>query len=100
MEFQYLLGLSLVTLSWLSGFLPCMEDKDLKSTACSIFVPQMLESINYDRAPEERVLASLSLLNLAKSSGTAGPTLADELYVRYDPFMENEANLLGTSCFV
>ncbi|XP_031404070.1 putative E3 ubiquitin-protein ligase LIN [Punica granatum] len=60
---------SLVTLSWLSVYLPCMEDKDLKSTACSIFVPQMLESINYDRALEERVLASLSLLNLAKSSG-------------------------------
>ncbi|KAK4751200.1 hypothetical protein SAY87_004682 [Trapa incisa] len=60
---------SLVTFSWLSRHLNSMGDKDLKSTACSLFIPQMIQSINYDRALEERVLASLSLLNLVKGSG-------------------------------
>lgn len=61
---------SLVTLSWLSCYLNSMEDKGLKSTACSIFVPQMVRSTSYNRALEERVLASFSLLNLVKGPGT------------------------------
>ncbi|KAF8412731.1 hypothetical protein HHK36_000700 [Tetracentron sinense] len=59
---------SLVTVAWMSNSLPSIEDSNLRSMACSILVPQLLETLNYDRALEERVLASLALLNLVKSS--------------------------------
>lgn len=61
---------SLVTVSWMSSFLNTVGDDNLRSMACSILVPQLLESLNYDKDVEERVLASYSLLCLAKSSGT------------------------------
>lgn len=41
----------------------------MKSMACSILVPQLLKSLNFDKDVEERVLASYSLVNLVKSSG-------------------------------
>ncbi|XP_059658092.1 putative E3 ubiquitin-protein ligase LIN-1 [Cornus florida] len=59
---------SLVTVSWISSFLHSVGDENLQSMACSIFVPQLIESLNYDKALEERVLASFSLLSLIKSS--------------------------------
>lgn len=71
---------SLITLSWLSRYIDSIEDKDLRSTACSTFIPQMIKSMKYDRALEERVLASFSLLNLVKGSGTVGLTQADDLF--------------------
>lgn len=61
---------SLVTVSWMSSFLSTVGDENLRNMACSILVPQLLESLNYDKDVEERVLASYSLLSLAKSSGT------------------------------
>ncbi|KAA8537128.1 hypothetical protein F0562_029646 [Nyssa sinensis] len=60
---------SLVTISWITSFLHSIGDHNLQSAACSILVPQLIESLNYDKALEERVLASFSLLNLLKSSG-------------------------------
>ncbi|KAM1107773.1 hypothetical protein EV1_004460 [Malus domestica] len=59
---------SLVTVSWMSRFVDAVGDEDLGSMACSVLVPQLLESLNYDRDVEERVLTSYTLLNLAKSS--------------------------------
>ncbi|CAL9016183.1 unnamed protein product [Prunus brigantina] len=59
---------SLVTVSWMSSFLNTVGDDNLRSMACSILVPHLLESLNYDKDVEERVLASYSLLCLAKSS--------------------------------
>lgn len=60
---------SLVTLSWMCSFLSTVGDEHVKSMACSILVPQLLKSLNFDKDVEERVLASYSLLNLVKSSG-------------------------------
>ncbi|XP_021295050.1 putative E3 ubiquitin-protein ligase LIN-1 isoform X2 [Herrania umbratica] len=60
---------SLLTVSWMSSFLHSVGDKDFQSMACSILVPQLLESSNYNQALEERVLASFSLQRLIKSSG-------------------------------
>ncbi|XWS19934.1 hypothetical protein CRYUN_Cryun31cG0058700 [Craigia yunnanensis] len=60
---------SLLTVAWMSSFLHSVRDKDFQSMACSILVPQLLESSNYNRALEERVLASFSLQRLIKSSG-------------------------------
>lgn len=60
---------SLVTLSWMSSYLSTVGDEHLKSMACSILVPQLLESLKFHKDVEERVLASYSLLNLVKSSG-------------------------------
>lgn len=71
----------IVTVSWLSGFLHLVEDGDLRSEACSILMPQMLKSLNFDRALEERVLASSSLLNLIKSSGICPVQTVTEPYL-------------------
>ncbi|XP_004295479.1 PREDICTED: putative E3 ubiquitin-protein ligase LIN-2 [Fragaria vesca subsp. vesca] len=60
---------SLVTLSWMSSYLSTVGNEHLKSMACSILVPQLLESLKFHKDVEERVLASYSLLNLVKSSG-------------------------------
>ncbi|XWS18717.1 hypothetical protein CRYUN_Cryun32bG0068800 [Craigia yunnanensis] len=59
---------SLLTVAWMSSFLHSVRDKDFQSMACSILVPQLLESSNYNRALEERVLASFSLQRLITSS--------------------------------
>ncbi|XVE51697.1 hypothetical protein DITRI_Ditri02bG0062300 [Diplodiscus trichospermus] len=59
---------SLLTVAWISSFLHSVRDKDFQSMACSILVPQLLESSNYNQAIEERVLASFSLQQLIKSS--------------------------------
>ncbi|KAK9267132.1 hypothetical protein L1049_009551 [Liquidambar formosana] len=59
---------SLITVSWMSSFLPSIPDENFRSLACSILVPQLLQSLKYDRDLEERVLASYSLLSLIKSS--------------------------------
>lgn len=60
---------SLVTVSWMSTYLHLLQDTMLPSLAFSILMPQLLESLNYDRDHEERVLASYSLLCLLQSSG-------------------------------
>lgn len=60
---------SLVMVSWMSTFLHLVGDENVHSVAASILVPQLVECLSYDRAVEERVLASFSLLNLAKTSG-------------------------------
>lgn len=60
---------SLVTVSWMSNFLCSMEDESFRWMACSILVPQLIELLSYNRDVEERVIASYSLLNLAKNSG-------------------------------
>ncbi|XP_022715436.1 putative E3 ubiquitin-protein ligase LIN-1 isoform X2 [Durio zibethinus] len=59
---------SLLTVAWTSSFLHSVTDQNFQSMACSILVPQLLESSNYNRALEERVLASFSLQRLIKSS--------------------------------
>lgn len=59
---------SLVTVSWMSRFLDAVGGEDLRSMTWSLLVPQLLEYLNYDRDVEERVLASYTLLKLAKSS--------------------------------
>lgn len=57
----------LVTVAWMSNSLSSLRNAiTLSSLACSIFAPRLLVSLNYDRALEERVLASLSLLNFAR----------------------------------
>ncbi|KAE9461479.1 hypothetical protein C3L33_06592, partial [Rhododendron williamsianum] len=60
---------SLVTLSWICSNLHSVSDENLQLEACSTIVPCLIESLNHDRAPEERVLASFTLLALIKSSG-------------------------------
>ncbi|KAK8551370.1 hypothetical protein V6N13_119840 [Hibiscus sabdariffa] len=59
---------SLLTVAWMSTFLHSVRDKEFQSMACSILVPQLLESSNYNRTVEEMVLASISLQKLIKSS--------------------------------
>eukprot|EP00268_Persea_americana_P058833 TRINITY_DN715_c0_g1_i4.p1 TRINITY_DN715_c0_g1~~TRINITY_DN715_c0_g1_i4.p1 ORF type:complete len:1013 (+),score=135.46 TRINITY_DN715_c0_g1_i4:149-3187(+) len=59
----------LVTVAWMSSSLISMENADLQSLASSTLVPRLLQSLNYDRALEERVLATLSLLNFVRNSG-------------------------------
>ncbi|XP_039070169.1 putative E3 ubiquitin-protein ligase LIN-2 [Hibiscus syriacus] len=59
---------SLLTVAWMSNFLHLVPDKDFHSMACSILVPQLLESSNYNRAVEETVLVSITLQKLIKSS--------------------------------
>ncbi|KAL5577667.1 hypothetical protein UlMin_019366 [Ulmus minor] len=59
---------SLITVSWMCVFLRSAGDENSQALACSILVPQLLESLNYDKDVETRVLASLSLLNLTNCS--------------------------------
>lgn len=58
----------LITIAWLSWSLSSLYDANniLQSLVCSILAPRLLESLSYDKALEERVLASLSLLNFAQ----------------------------------
>ncbi|XP_061366926.1 putative E3 ubiquitin-protein ligase LIN-1 isoform X2 [Gastrolobium bilobum] len=60
---------SLITISWMSSYLNFIEDKKLSPMALSILMPQLLQSLNYDKDVEERVLASYSLICLIKNSG-------------------------------
>ncbi|KAK6917052.1 hypothetical protein RJ641_017803 [Dillenia turbinata] len=57
---------SLVTVSWMTTFLQSIVDENLHLIASSTLSPMLLESLKYDRALEERILASFSLLNLTK----------------------------------
>ena len=60
---------SIITVTWMTSLLHSVGDENLRSMACSILTPQLLESLNYEKDLEERVLASYSLLSLMKSSG-------------------------------
>ncbi|KAL2603602.1 hypothetical protein AAZX31_09G020400 [Glycine max] len=60
---------SLITISWMSSYLNMVEDRKLPPMVFSILRPQLLQSLNYDKDVEERVLASYSLLYLVKYSG-------------------------------
>lgn len=60
---------SLITISWMSSYLNLIEDTMLPPMAFSILRQQLLQSLNYDKDVEERVLASYSLLYLVKYSG-------------------------------
>ena len=60
---------SMITVTWMTSLLHSVGDENLRSMACSILTPQLLESLNYEKDLEERVLASYSLLSLMKSSG-------------------------------
>lgn len=61
---------SLVTVSWISTHLQSLGDQSLQSAAFSILCPLLIQSLNHDKALEERVLASFTLLTLLKASGT------------------------------
>ncbi|XAR56148.1 hypothetical protein NMG60_11036505 [Bertholletia excelsa] len=76
--FPCLAQASLVTVSWMSIYLHSLGDENLQSTACSIFIPHLAESLNYDKALEERVLASFTLLTLTKSSDRLSKTLTED----------------------
>lgn len=57
----------LVTITWMSSSLsPLHGCNTFQPLACSILAPKLLDSLSYDRVLEERVLASLSLLNLVR----------------------------------
>ncbi|XP_027930903.1 putative E3 ubiquitin-protein ligase LIN isoform X2 [Vigna unguiculata] len=60
---------SLITISWMSSYLNLIEDTMLPPMVFSILRPQLLQSLDYDKDVEERVLASYSLLYLVKYSG-------------------------------
>lgn len=59
----------LITVAWMSSSLISIENADLQSLASSTLMARLLESLSYDRALEERVLATLSLLNFVRNSG-------------------------------
>ncbi|XP_014519004.1 putative E3 ubiquitin-protein ligase LIN isoform X1 [Vigna radiata var. radiata] len=59
----------LITISWMSSFLNLIDDRMLPPMVFSILRPQLLQSLDYDKDVEERVLASYSLLYLVKYSG-------------------------------
>ncbi|KAJ1278049.1 hypothetical protein BS78_04G050300 [Paspalum vaginatum] len=57
----------LITVTWMSSSLsPLRGCNDFQPLACSVLAPNLLDSLSYDRVLEERVLASLSLLNLVR----------------------------------
>lgn len=59
---------SLVTVCWMSIGLHSLGDTHLKFKACAVLMTQLVESLNYDRPLEERILASFSLLSLIKGT--------------------------------
>ncbi|XP_059439676.1 putative E3 ubiquitin-protein ligase LIN isoform X2 [Corylus avellana] len=59
---------SMLTVTWMASFLHVVGDENLHFMACSILMPRLLESLDYNKDVEERVLASYSLLCLFKSS--------------------------------
>ncbi|KAL5207062.1 hypothetical protein ABZP36_031497 [Zizania latifolia] len=57
----------LITVTWMSSSLsPLHGCNTFQPLACSVLAPRLLDSLSYDRVLEERVLASLSLLNLVR----------------------------------
>ncbi|RLN08663.1 hypothetical protein C2845_PM11G15430 [Panicum miliaceum] len=57
----------LITITWMSSSLsPLCGCNNFQPLACSILAPKLLDSLSYDRVLEERVLASLSLLNVVR----------------------------------
>lgn len=60
---------SIITVTWMARILPSVGDENLQSMACSILMPRLLESLDYDKDVEERVLASYSLMSLLKTTG-------------------------------
>ncbi|TYK29359.1 putative E3 ubiquitin-protein ligase LIN-2 [Cucumis melo var. makuwa] len=56
----------LITLSWMSRYLFVIRDEKLCLMAPSILVPALIKYLNHDKAVEDQVLASYSLLNLGK----------------------------------
>ncbi|XP_058072004.1 putative E3 ubiquitin-protein ligase LIN [Magnolia sinica] len=58
----------LVIAAWMSGSISSIQNANIRSMTAAILVPRLMESLNYDRALEERVLASLSLLNFVRNS--------------------------------
>ncbi|KAH7654478.1 Armadillo-like helical-containing protein [Dioscorea alata] len=76
----------LVTIAWISCSISSSKGAHrLMSFACSILAPRLLESLNYDRALEERVLASLSLLHFAKQT---------DCLLKFTPFGKETTDLL------
>ena len=72
----------LITITWMSSSLsPLRGCNDFQPLACSILAPKLLDSLSYDRVLEERVLASLSLLNVVRHPGTF-PKLATPIFHR------------------
>ena len=70
----------LITITWMSSSLsPLRGCNDFQPLACSILAPKLLDSLSYDRVLEERVLASLSLLNVVRHPGTF-PKLATPIF--------------------
>lgn len=63
---------SLFTVAWISNYINWVNDEKLGFMASSILVPQLIESSNYDRVIEERVLAAYSLQNIVKCPGIYG----------------------------
>lgn len=70
---------SLITISWMSSYLNMVEDRKLPPMVFSILRPQLLQSLNYDKDVEERVLASYSLLYLVKYSGLKTCTISQTM---------------------
>lgn len=66
----------LITISWMSSFLNLIDDRMLPPMVFSILRPQLLQSLDYDKDVEERVLASYSLLYLVKYSGMKTLTIS------------------------
>jgi hypothetical protein len=61
----------LVSVAWMSSSLsPLRGCNDFQPLACSVLASKLLDSLSYDRVLEERVLASLSLLNVVRHPGT------------------------------
>lgn len=61
----------LITVTWMSSSLsPLRGCNDFQPLACSVLAPKLLDSLSYDKVLEERVLASLSLLNVVRHPGT------------------------------
>uniref|UniRef100_A0A0D9YMU7 Armadillo repeat-containing domain-containing protein n=1 Tax=Oryza glumipatula TaxID=40148 RepID=A0A0D9YMU7_9ORYZ len=66
----------LITVTWMSSSLsPLHGCNTFQPLACSILATKLVDSLSYDRVLEERVLASLSLLNLVRH-----PECLEKLY--------------------
>jgi hypothetical protein len=72
----------LITVAWMSSSLsPLRGCNDFQPLACSVLAPKLLDSLSYDRVLEERVLASLSLLNVVRHPGTFTKSAAPIFYI-------------------
>jgi hypothetical protein len=75
---------SIITVAWMASFLHVVGDENLHFMACSTLMPRLLESLDYNKDLEERVLASYSLLCLFKSSGVKSFTLSESTFLKND----------------